>query len=49
VNPVVQGSPEALGPSGSPAIVINPLAWCGAARTLCAGDVETPFLGGEAP
>jgi hypothetical protein len=21
----------------------------GAARTLCAGDVETPFLGGEAP
>jgi hypothetical protein len=40
VNQVVQG--------GSPAIVIDPLAWCGAARTLCARDVETPFLGGEA-
>jgi hypothetical protein len=37
------------GLSGSPAIVIDPPAWCGAARTLCAGDVETPFLGGEAP
>jgi hypothetical protein len=49
VNPVVQGSPEALGLSGSPAIVIDPPAWCGAARTLCVGDVETPFLGGEAP
>jgi hypothetical protein len=35
------------GLSGSPAIVINPLAWCGAARTLCEGDVETPFLGGD--
>jgi hypothetical protein len=23
--------------------------WCGVARILCAGDVETPFLGGEAP
>jgi hypothetical protein len=22
----------------------DPPAWCGAARTLCAGDVETPFL-----
>jgi hypothetical protein len=51
VNQVVQGSLEALGakwltgnrhrPSG--------LVWSGAARTLCAGDVETPFLGGEAP
>jgi hypothetical protein len=29
--------------------VLNPLAWCGAARTFCVGDVETPFLGGEAP
>jgi hypothetical protein len=27
------------GLSGSPAIVIDPSAWCGAARTLCAGDV----------
>jgi hypothetical protein len=30
--------------SGSPAIVIDPPAWCGVARTLCAGDVETTFL-----
>jgi hypothetical protein len=37
------------GLSVSPAIVIDPPAWCGAARTLCAEDVETPFLGGEAP
>ena len=22
--------------------VIDPLTWCGAATTLCAGDVETP-------
>ena len=34
---------------GSPANVFDPLAWCGAARTLCAGDVETPVLSGEAP
>jgi hypothetical protein len=39
VNQVVQGSPE----------VIDPPTWCGLARTLCAGDAETPFLGGEAP
>jgi hypothetical protein len=32
------------GLSGSPAIVIDPPAWCGVARTLCAGDVETPSL-----
>jgi hypothetical protein len=25
--------------------VIDPPAWCGAARTLCAGDVETPCFG----
>jgi hypothetical protein len=37
------------GLSGSPAIVFDPLALCGVARTLCAGDVETSFLGGEAP
>jgi hypothetical protein len=37
------------GLSGSPAIVIDPPAWCGAARTLYAGGVETTFLGGEAP
>jgi hypothetical protein len=29
--------------SGSLAIVFNPPAWCGAARTLCVGDVETPL------
>jgi hypothetical protein len=34
------------GLSGSPAIIFDPPSWCGAARTLCAGDVETPFLGG---
>jgi hypothetical protein len=32
------------GLSGSPAIVIDPPTWCGAARTLCAGGVETPSL-----
>jgi hypothetical protein len=32
------------GLSGSPAIVIDPPTWCGVARTLCAGDVETPSL-----
>jgi hypothetical protein len=37
------------GLSGSPAIVFDPTAWCGVARTLCAGDMETPFLSGEAP
>ena len=35
--------------SGSPVIVFDPPAWCGAMRTLCAGDVETPFPGEEAP
>jgi hypothetical protein len=44
VNQGVQGSPEALGLIGSPAIVIDPPAWCGVARTLCAGDLETPSL-----
>ena len=29
--------------------VIDPPTWCGAAMTLCAGDVETPILCGEAP
>jgi hypothetical protein len=28
-------------------MVIDPPAWCGVARKLCAGDVETPFLGGD--
>jgi hypothetical protein len=27
---------------GSSAIVFDPPAWCGVARTLCAGDMETP-------
>jgi hypothetical protein len=31
------------------AIVFDPPAWCGVARTLCARDVETPPLSGEAP
>jgi hypothetical protein len=35
--------------SGSPAIIFDPTARCGVARTLCVGDVETPFLGGETP
>jgi hypothetical protein len=30
------------GLSVSPAIVIDPPAWCGVVRTLCAGDVKTP-------
>jgi hypothetical protein len=47
VNQGVQGSPEALGPKWLTAIVFDPPAWCGVARTLCVGDVETPFLGGE--
>jgi hypothetical protein len=32
------------GLSVSPAIIIDPPAWCGAARTLYAGDVETPLV-----
>jgi hypothetical protein len=32
------------GLSDPPAIVIDPPAWCGAVRTLCAEDVETPSL-----
>jgi hypothetical protein len=42
VNQVLQGSPEA-GLSGSPAIVIDPPTWCGAARTLCAGGRGDPL------
>jgi hypothetical protein len=44
VNQVVQGSPEALGPKWLTGNRHRPSTWCGAARTLCAGDVETPFL-----
>jgi hypothetical protein len=29
---------------GSSAIVFDPPAWCGVARTLCAGDMENPSL-----
>jgi hypothetical protein len=49
VNQVVQGSPEALGPKWLTGNRhrLSGLVW--SARTLCAGDVETPFLGGEAP
>jgi hypothetical protein len=49
VDQGVQGSSEAWGLSGSLVIAFNPPACCGVARTLCVGDVETPFLGGEAP
>jgi hypothetical protein len=45
VNQGVQGSPEALGPKW----LIDPPAWCEAVMTLCAGDMDTPFLSGEAP
>jgi hypothetical protein len=38
---------QSWGLNGSPAIVFDPPAWCEVARTLCVGDVETPFLGGE--
>jgi hypothetical protein len=43
VNQVVQGSLEALGSKWLTGNRIDPPAWCGVARTLCAGDVETPF------
>jgi hypothetical protein len=49
VDQVVQGAPEALGLSGSLAIVFDPPVWCGVARTLCVRGVETLFLGGDAP
>jgi hypothetical protein len=48
VNQGVQGSLEALGPKWLTGNRHRPPAWCGVARTLCAGGVETPFLGGEA-
>jgi hypothetical protein len=44
VDQVVQGSPEALGPKWPPAIFIDPPAWCGVARTLCARRWRPPFL-----
>jgi hypothetical protein len=49
VNQVVQGVPEALGPKWltSNRLLPSGLVWM--TRTLCAGDVETPFLSGEAP
>jgi hypothetical protein len=49
VNQVVQGSPEALGPKWLTGNRHRPSSLVWAARTLYAGDVETPFLGGEAP
>jgi hypothetical protein len=49
VNQVVQVRRKPRCLSGSPTIAIDPPTLCGVARTLCAGDVETPFLGGEAP
>jgi hypothetical protein len=49
VNQGVQGSPEALGPKGLTSNRHRPsgLVWSGE-DTMC-GDVETPFLDGEAP
>jgi hypothetical protein len=43
VNQVVQGVSKALGPKWLTGKRLRPPAWCGAARALCAGDVETPF------
>jgi hypothetical protein len=40
---------EPCGLSGSPAIVFDPRTCSRVVRTFCVGDVETPFLGGEAP
>ena len=36
------GAPAPWSFEGSPAISCDPPTWCGAATTLCAGDVETP-------
>jgi hypothetical protein len=44
MNQVVQGAAEALGPKWFNGNRLRPPAW-----TLCVGDVETPFLSGEAP
>jgi hypothetical protein len=49
VNQVVHGAPEALEPKWLTGNRLRPsvLVWSGD-DTLC-GDVETPFLSGEAP
>jgi hypothetical protein len=44
VRQVVQGALEALGPKCLTVNHLRHYTWCGVARTLCAGDVETPFL-----
>jgi hypothetical protein len=49
VNQGVQGVSEVLGPRWLTCNRLRPPARCGAVRILCAGDVETPFLSGEAP
>jgi hypothetical protein len=49
VDQVVQGAPEALGPKWRTGNRLQPSGLCGVARKLCAGDVETSFLSGEAP
>jgi hypothetical protein len=42
VNQVVQGAPEDLGPNKwLTGTRFDPPTWCGVARALCAGDVET--------
>jgi hypothetical protein len=42
VNQVYKVRRKPWGLSGSLIIVFDPPAWCGVARALCAGDVETP-------
>ena len=41
------GAPAPWSFEGSPATSCDPPTWCGAATTLCAGDVETPILCGR--
>jgi hypothetical protein len=46
VDQGIQGALEVLGAliSGSSAKSLTPPTWCGEVRTLCEGDVETPFF-----
>jgi hypothetical protein len=44
VDQVVQGAPEALGPKWLTGNRLRPSDLGGVTRTLCAGDVDTPFL-----
>jgi hypothetical protein len=49
VNQGVQGWSEALGPMWLTGNRHRPSGLVWSSEELCAGDVETPFLGGEAP